>query len=128
MQNIGKIIKLKLKEKGISVSEFARRINTNRNNVYDIFHRDSIDTKLLQKISEVLEYDFFQAISENKQSKEFVAKEPSIIYTKDLQSNQQQIIELQKELAYLKEIIADKNRIIDFLEDKLKNSKKENAK
>ncbi len=47
MQKIGSIIKEKLKGKGFTVSEFARRINTNRNNVYDIFQRESIDTSLL---------------------------------------------------------------------------------
>ncbi len=32
MQSIGKIIEIKLREKGLSVSDFARWINTNRNN------------------------------------------------------------------------------------------------
>jgi hypothetical protein len=57
--HIGQQVKLILETKGISVTEFARRINKSRENVYSIFTRKSIDTGLLSKISEVLEYDFF---------------------------------------------------------------------
>lgn len=47
----------------MTVSEFARRINKSRENIYSIFSRKSIDTELLSVISEVLEYDFFQHYS-----------------------------------------------------------------
>jgi transcriptional regulator with XRE-family HTH domain len=59
MVHIGKIIKAELKKKRFSVSEFAKIINTDRNNVYHIFKRKSIDTDLLYKISIALEYNFF---------------------------------------------------------------------
>ncbi len=59
MVNIGKIIKAELKKKRFSVAEFAKIINTDRNNVYHIFKRKSIDTDLLYKISIALEYNFF---------------------------------------------------------------------
>jgi hypothetical protein len=36
-----------LREKRIPVNEFAKKINTNRNNVYHIFRRETIDTGLL---------------------------------------------------------------------------------
>lgn len=58
--HIGNKIKQIFDKKGMTVSEFGRRINKSRENVYDIFRRKSIDTGLLEKISEVLEYDFFQ--------------------------------------------------------------------
>lgn len=58
--HIGKIIHKKFKESGLSVAEFAARINRTRGTVYDIFSRKSIDTDLLITISEVLRYDFFQ--------------------------------------------------------------------
>ena len=61
--HIGQQIKLVLETKGISVTEFARRINKSRENIYSIFTRKSIDTGLLAKISEVLDYDFFKPFS-----------------------------------------------------------------
>ena len=42
----------------MSVTEFARRLNCHRQNVYDIFKRQNIDLSLLQRISRVLEHDF----------------------------------------------------------------------
>ncbi len=48
--NIGVEIKAVLHTKGMSISEFARRIGTSRENAYSIFNRTSIDTELLLKI------------------------------------------------------------------------------
>ena len=61
--HIGPQVKLVLESKGITVTEFSKRINKSRENVYSIFTRKSIDTNLLSKISEVLEYDFFKPLS-----------------------------------------------------------------
>lgn len=58
--NIGSKIKSIFDKKGMTVSEFARRINKSRENVYSIFRRKSIDTALLTKIGDILEHDFFQ--------------------------------------------------------------------
>ena len=57
---IGNKIKQVVTQKGMTISEFGRRINKSRENVYSIFKRKTIDTGLLQKISDVLEHDFFQ--------------------------------------------------------------------
>ncbi len=43
----------------MSKSEFGRRINRAPQTVQDIFNRKSIDTDLLIKISDVLEFNFF---------------------------------------------------------------------
>lgn len=64
--HIGVEIQNRFKDKGLTVTEFARRINKSRENVYNIFKRKSIDTALLQKISEVLGFDFFQLFIEEK--------------------------------------------------------------
>ncbi|MDP1747566.1 MAG: helix-turn-helix domain-containing protein [Bacteroidota bacterium] len=58
--HIGIKIKSIVNKKGMTVSEFSRRINKSRENVYSIFKRKTIDTGLLATISKVLEYDFFQ--------------------------------------------------------------------
>lgn len=54
----GKKVKEHFAASGLSVSEFARRLNCHRQNVYDIFKRQNIDLSLLQRISKVLEHDF----------------------------------------------------------------------
>jgi predicted transcriptional regulator len=61
--HIGRKIKSVVEDRGMTVSEFGRRINKSRENVYSIFKRKSIDTALLAEISKVLEYDFFQHYS-----------------------------------------------------------------
>ncbi len=58
--HIGSKIKEVTGKKGVNIADFSRRINTSRENVYGIFKRKTIDTGLLERISKVLEYDFFQ--------------------------------------------------------------------
>lgn len=57
--HIGNKIKAVLKERRYKKTEFADKINISRTVVYDIFKRETIDTGLLKKISEVLNHDFF---------------------------------------------------------------------
>ena len=60
--HIGKIIKKKLDETSMSVTEFAHSIDRERTTVYDIFERKSIDVELLIKISNILDYDFIHHV------------------------------------------------------------------
>jgi hypothetical protein len=63
--HIGQKIKEVFETKGFSVTEFARRINKSRENMYSIFSRKTIDTGLLLTISRVLEFDFFKIYSKS---------------------------------------------------------------
>ena len=63
--HIGQRIKEVFDTKGITVTEFARRINKSRENIYSIFSRKTIDTGLLLTISRVLDFDFFELFSRN---------------------------------------------------------------
>jgi hypothetical protein len=65
--HIGKEIEHRYKESGIKLSEFARRLNTSPRNVYAIFERPDIKTDLLQKISEVLNFNFFTLYNSDNQ-------------------------------------------------------------
>lgn len=58
--HIGREIEKVLRERGMSVTQFASAICCHRKNVYDIFRRKSIDIDHLIRISEVLDYDFIQ--------------------------------------------------------------------
>lgn len=60
MVHIGKEIEKKVRESRMPATEFARKIDTSRNNIYNIYARKTIDTGLLLRISKVLSFDFFQ--------------------------------------------------------------------
>lgn len=61
--HIGNRIEDVMKQKGQSARWLAERIPTERTNVYNIFHRESIDTRLLMRISVVMNHDFFAELS-----------------------------------------------------------------
>ena len=70
----GERVKEVLEASGMSVSEFARRLNCHRQNVYNIFKRKTIDVVLLQRISRVLEHDFVSEIYASKRSPKITLK------------------------------------------------------
>lgn len=58
--NIGAEVQKKVKEKGITDSQFAKYLGIARQNIKKtVFEKRSLDTELLCRISEVLEYNFF---------------------------------------------------------------------
>lgn len=61
--HIGQLIKSVFDESGMSIVEFARRINCERTNIYKIFARKSIDVGLLVNISDALQHNFLDDIS-----------------------------------------------------------------
>lgn len=61
--HVGKKIKETLRNDGRSARWLADNIPCERTNVYNIFHRKSVDTRLLQRISEVMQHDFFSDLS-----------------------------------------------------------------
>ena len=60
---IGQLIKDRFLKSGLSIEDFANSIGCNRDNVYDIFRRERINTDQLLKISKILQYDFFEVYS-----------------------------------------------------------------
>lgn len=60
MVNIGQIIKDELDKQERSVSWLAHKLNCHRSVVYRIFNKNSIDTAMLIRISEVLHRNFFK--------------------------------------------------------------------
>lgn len=64
MIHIGKLIENELHRQERSVTWFARKLYCDRTNVYKIFKKQSIDTELLLRISEILQCDFFLPYSE----------------------------------------------------------------
>ncbi|MCQ2351129.1 MAG: XRE family transcriptional regulator [Paludibacteraceae bacterium] len=62
--HIGHVIQSTLKSQGRSIVWFARQMSCDRTNIYKIFSKESIDTKMLFKISQILGVDFFAYLSE----------------------------------------------------------------
>lgn len=59
MVHIGKKIEEELHRQERSITWFANKLYCDRTNVYSIFKRESIDTALLLRISDVLRCNFF---------------------------------------------------------------------
>ncbi|MEM7036465.1 MAG: helix-turn-helix transcriptional regulator [Bacteroidota bacterium] len=111
---IGKIIKQVLDRSGMKLKVFAARIGTTRQNVYKIFDRQSISTDRLQKISQVLEYDFFKHFAldpKERSTSENLLAGGKARYA-DLQA---EIESLRERIQILEDRIADKDEIIALL-------------
>ncbi len=118
MENIGAIIHKKVKERGLSNAEFARRINTHIRNVYDIYKRESIDTELLLQIGTILNFDFFNILRTPINDNIAIAQESSDNQYTDkrfLNELKLKIQEMEREIELLKERIKDKDIIIKLL-------------
>lgn len=78
--HIGQEIERVYQQSGMKLSEFAKRINTSSRNIYSIFSRKEIKTDQLQKISEVLNFNFFALFQ--SESNVSMAEEPKTGYKK----------------------------------------------
>jgi hypothetical protein len=68
--HIGKLIREQVEKQGKTVVWFARQLSCSRTNVYKIFERPSIDTSLLMRISNILQYNFFNDYRDEVEEKE----------------------------------------------------------
>lgn len=62
--HIGRLIETAIRSQGLSASWVAAQLRCDRTNVYDIIHREYIDTQLLLRISLLLNVDFFKYYSD----------------------------------------------------------------
>jgi hypothetical protein len=124
--HIGKKIKEVLKSSRIGATEFGEKINKSRTVVYDIFDRDTIDTGLLQKISKVLDHNFFSYYSSElqqvKDDRPGYTKKPDMMLAlgEELKTLKKQITEMEKRYELLEKV----NRLTEEkLERELKRKK-----
>lgn len=59
MVHIGSKIKERVEALGLGATRFGELLNKSRENVYDIYGRETVDTGLLFSCCRVLEFDFF---------------------------------------------------------------------
>jgi transcriptional regulator with XRE-family HTH domain len=117
--HIGKKIKEVLRDSNLSVIEFAKKINRTRDPVYKIFAKESMDTELLQKISEVLQHDFFSYYSNTLS----IVKEPGKAgYVKKddlLASMGKDLLAMKQKLAEMDEKYEVLQKLSRFQEEKI---------
>ncbi len=114
--HIGEIIKNLVKSKGISVTEFADKINYSRRNVYEIFDKKTIDTGLLIKIGSVLGKNLFLLYVSDMEIAEHKADKKS---TND---------ELVETVAQLKNIVTSLEKVDSVKFKKVATDKSEGQK
>ncbi|MCB9230964.1 MAG: hypothetical protein H6581_04840 [Bacteroidia bacterium] len=107
MNHIGEEIRLRARNLRLGPTELAGKINTSKQNVYCIYKRDSLDTKLLKRISMALEFDFFEMLSVD-----LVGREKVEAAQKELYHLRLEVEQLQSEIAYLKKINELQGRLI----------------
>ena len=116
MIHIGEEIQERLRKKRMKVVDFSRKIDTNRNNIYDIFNRKSIDSGLLMKISEALEFDFFRLYSIPLSKNSLVQQlEDPLEELKNYEDLKRKSEKLEQENSLLNERIRDKELIIQLM-------------
>jgi len=67
--HIGNILRERLRAEGKSVVWLARELGCHRTNVYNLFDKYSLDTMLLERLSVILDYNFFELYSEETREK-----------------------------------------------------------
>ncbi len=67
--HIGNILRERLRKEGKSVVWLARELGCHRTNVYNLFDKYSLDTVLLERLSVILNYNFFELYSEETREK-----------------------------------------------------------
>ncbi|MDQ3046186.1 MAG: hypothetical protein M3R27_01465 [Bacteroidota bacterium] len=122
--HIGRKIKEVFKASGLKGTVFASLINRDRQVIYNIFKRDTIDTGDLQKISKVLEHDFFSYYSQalpivKEPGKIGYVKKEDLIDSmgKDMEAIRKRLLEMEDKY----EILLKLNRL---QEEKLKRLEK----
>ncbi|MBR1933118.1 MAG: XRE family transcriptional regulator [Prevotella sp.] len=63
--HIGLRIKEVMEQKHRSVVWLARQIECERTNIYNVFAREDVNTKLLRQLCVILEHDFFKELSKD---------------------------------------------------------------
>ncbi len=62
---IGELIRKEVYKQGLTKTAFAEKIHHQRESVYKIFEKDSLNTELLERISKVLKRNFFQDLADS---------------------------------------------------------------
>lgn len=123
-KTIGQYIKQLVAEEKLTLTDFAKMINTTIQNVRDIFTRSTIDSELLLKISKALNKNVFSYFDDEEPIVEMKAKEKKAL-AKKFDSFEENIHLLKSELSnaetHIQELMArisDQEDVIRLLKEK----------
>jgi hypothetical protein len=120
--HIGKKIKEVLDKSALSAVDFAKSISLTRNGAYKVFEKETIDTGQLQKISKVLNHDFFSYYHINSAVLQEPEEKIRFITASELaQSNRELLNAFKSEINQLREELSLKK---DSYKPKAKARKK----
>jgi transcriptional regulator with XRE-family HTH domain len=113
-------IKKLLKKRGMTVTEFARRINKSRENAYNIFTRKSLDIDLLNTISQVLDHDFVSGNTSGLKTKVSARNDLAHENAPAYNRMEQDMSLLREELHLLRKEVSDLRDRISKVENRKK--------
>ena len=125
--HIGKKVKEVWRASRMKGTEFAAAINKDKQVIYDIFKRETIDTGLLQKIGKVLDHDFFNYYSA---AAPLTAQEEKVAYglKVEIQKLEEELKLTKKQLAESEKKAELLEKVNKLLEEKLEGKKKSKKK
>jgi transcriptional regulator with XRE-family HTH domain len=121
--HIGYKIKAEITDRGIQVTDFARRIHRNRTYIYSIFEKENIDTKLLIQIAETLKIpvsSFFNDtnVHQTTTSNNIYAGRDNNLNLSLITDCQGKLEKALFEIEHLKALLEEKERTIQILMNK----------
>ena len=84
--DIGKLIRDEVKRQKLTITKFAKLINTTRANAYGIFNRPDMNTKQLIQISKALHRNFVEEVATQTKTELGLLPEPSLVANSKLSS------------------------------------------
>ena len=126
--HIGKKIKAVYMDSGMKGGEFASKISKDRQVIYNIFKRDSIDTALLFRISKVLDHNFFDYYSNELPMVKDPGKSGYVKKEDLVESMGKEINAMKKRLAEMDEQYELLQKLTRLQEEKLKRLEKKPSK
>lgn len=118
--NIGEKIKLRAKQLRIGPTELGKLINTSKQNIYGIYKRKSLDTETLRKLSNALDYDFFdyyrvsdELSKTNDPAEKYAKSSQKMVSFKEYQKVKTELENLKEKFELLKkvnELLEKKNK------------------
>jgi transcriptional regulator with XRE-family HTH domain len=125
--HIGEIIKAEAEKQKVSQESLGGMISRSKQNVGDIYKRQSIDTELLLAISKALTFDFFQFYYGEEPLKTIRQRELAGLQ-KELAESKASLERKQERISDLEETVSSNKKLIHLLEEERaryqKNSKK----
>ena len=107
LPHMGTFIKNKIDEKNISYAEIARRLNVKQPTINGYFFQDTLQTRTIWKLSHAINHNLFTDLT--KLLPIALQNTNKTAFHDIIDTQQQEINDLKKEIAIYKEII--KNRL-----------------